>query len=176
MKKNLFLYIVAFAALMVVSCTSEVLPVSEQPFKDGETGLIMRVSSTSPTKAIPAPAEEDLNEDVLKQFYYFLYADDPSAEGNEDVVPVFAGKWTAPEVETVTGIGTEEKIVLDKLTALKESDTKYAGYVYVIANYTDEVALAAWDNIIAASAPDYSTLTWDYSRIFHSRRHSIVIK
>lgn len=163
MKKNLLLYIAAFAAILTVSCSREVVPDQDQPFKDGETGLIMRVRSTAPnTRLIPAPAENALNEDVLEQFYYFFYTVDPSLAANAAAVPVYAGKWTAPEGETVTGTGTEENIVLDKLNALKVSDTKYAGYVYVIANYKDETVLADWDAIIAAATPDYSTLTWNY--------------
>lgn len=163
MKKNLLLYFAAFAAILTVSCSREVVPDQDRPFKDGETGLIMRVRSTAPnTRLIPAPAENALNEDVLEQFYYFFYTVDPSLAANAAAVPVYAGKWTAPEGETVTGTGTEENIVLDKLNALKVSDTKYAGYVYVIANYKDEIVLADWDAIIAAATPDYSTLTWNY--------------
>ena len=161
MKKNLLLYVAAFAAILAVSCSRENLP-TDQPFKDGETGLVIRVRSTAPGTRLIAPPET-LNEDVLEQFYYFFYSVNPSEETT--AVPVFMGKWVAPVSEDgkpVTGTGTEENIVLDNLADLKVSDTQYAGYVYVIANYKDATILADWDDIIAADSPDYSTLTWDY--------------
>ena len=68
------------------------------------------------------------------------------------------GKWTAPEGETVTGTGTEENIVLDKLNALKVSDTKYAGYVYVIANYKEEKRTISSFSISSASDVDYQEM------------------
>ena len=159
MKKNLILYILAIAALLTSACTPELLPDERgNGFKDGQAGLVLNVRSTNPeTRAIAPP--DTYNEDRLEQFYYFIYKKDPSTNTSE--VPVFLGKWTAPEGEVVTGTGTEEKIVLDDLEALKSADgNTYSGYVYIIANYKVAETLEAWDGIIAAETPDYSTLTW----------------
>ena len=160
MKKNIILYIVAFAALMVSSCTPDLLPGNGVVFgfRDGETGLVLNVRSTNPeTRAIAPP--DSYNEDRLEQFYYFIYKNNPKSNTSE--APVFFGKWTAPENTVVTGTGTEQNIVLDDLTTLKSADgNTYSGYVFIIANYKVEETLTAWDNIIASSNPDYSSLTW----------------
>ncbi len=157
MKKILYFTLITILALVSASCAREEFP-TNHGFAPGETGLVLRVRSSAPeTRLVPAPTE--LNEDRLEYFYYFLYAVNPAE--NTTTAPVYVGKWTAPEGTTVTGIGTEENITLDKLAALAVSETKYAGYVYVIANYKDAETLAAWNAIIASSAPDYSNLTYE---------------
>lgn len=156
MKKILYFTLITILALVSASCAREEFP-TDHGFAPGETGLVLRVRSTAPeTRLVPAPTE--LNEDRLEYFYYFLYAVDPAA--NTTTAPVYVGKWTAPAGTTVTGTGIEENITLDKLAALAVSETKYAGYVYVIANYKDAETLAAWDAIVTSSSPDYSNLTY----------------
>jgi hypothetical protein len=158
MKKNLLFYITALAAMLTVSCSREDFQISDRAFADGETGLVMRVRSTDPETRLVAPPTT-LNEDRLEQFYYFIYAVNPSE--NATATPVYVGKWTAPEGEIVTGTGTEEKVPLDKLTALASADgNTYSGYVYVIANY--KATETDWDTILAAGTPDYSSFTWTY--------------
>ena len=162
MKKILSIYITALAALLAVSCTQEFQPDTQRATADGETSLVMRVRSTAPeTRMVPSIAEEDLNEFVLEHYYYFIYKNNPAETAGE--VPVFVGKWVAPEGTKVVGTGTEEKVPLDKLTALASADgNTYSGYVYVIANYKDATYAAALDAIVEAATPDYSTLTWTY--------------
>ena len=162
MKKILSIYITALAALLAVSCTQEFQPDTQRATADGETSLVMRVRSTAPeTRMVPSIAEEDLNEFVLEHYYYFIYKNNPAETAGE--VPVFVGKWIAPEGTKVVGTGTEEKVPLDKLTALASADgNTYSGYVYVIANYKDATYAAALDAIVNAETPDYSTLTWTY--------------
>lgn len=162
MKKILSIYITALAALLAVSCTQEFQPDTQRATADGETSLVMRVRSTAPeTRMVPSIAEEDLNEFVLEHYYYFIYKNNPAETAGE--VPVFVGKWVAPEGTKVVGTGTEEKVPLDKLTALASADgNTYSGYVYVIANYKDATYAAALDAIVNAASPDYSTLTWTY--------------
>lgn len=173
MKKNISVLLAAMAALLVASCSRESIPQTERPFTDGETGLVLKVRSTAPqTRLIHAPADDALNEFRLEQYYYFLFAVDPSLDANASAVPVFMGKWTAPEGEPTIGTGTET-ITLDKLTALASADgNTYSGFAYVIANYkgsgldADEDGvddtLAAWDALIASNNPDYSDLNWAY--------------
>ena len=162
MKKILSIYITALAALLAVSCTQEFQPDTQRATADGETSLVMRVRSTAPeTRMVPSIAEEDLNEFVLEHYYYFIYKNNPAETAGE--VPVFVGKWVAPEGTKVVGTGTEEKVPLDKLTALASADgNTYSGYVYVIANYKDATYATALDAIVNAETPDYSTLTWTY--------------
>ncbi len=162
MKKILSIYITALAALLAVSCTQEFQPDTQRATADGETSLVMRVRSTAPeTRMVPSIAEDDLNEFVLEHYYYFIYKNNPAETAGE--VPVFVGKWVAPEGTKVVGTGTEEKVPLDKLTALASADgNTYSGYVYVIANYKDATYAAALDAIVNAETPDYSTLTWTY--------------
>lgn len=168
MKKNILIFIASIAVLLTAGCSREPFPGNEngRGFSDGQAGLVLSVRSTNPeTKAIAPP--DTFNEDRLEQFYYFIYKNDPSKNASE--VPVFIGKWTAPEGQVITGTGTEEKITLDDLMDLASADgNTYSGYAYIIANYKVAETLAAWDAIIAAQSavstetPDYSTLTWTY--------------
>ena len=162
MKKNLLLYITALAALFTVSCARDVMPGTEKINPDGTTNLVMRVRSAAPqTKLVPSYAEDDLNEYVLEHFYYFIYKNDPSSVATE--VPVYVGKWVAPEGEKVVNKGTEENVPLDKFSTLASADgNTYSGHVYIIANYKDATYAAALDDIVNAESPDYSTLTWEY--------------
>ena len=166
MKKNILIFIASIAVLLSAGCSREPFPGNEngRGFSDGQAGLVLSVRSTNPeTKAIAPP--DTYNEDRLEQFYYFIYKNDPSKNASE--VPVFIGKWTAPEGQVITGTGTEEKITLDDLMDLASADgNTYSGYAYIIANYKVAATLAVWDAIIAAQSavstetPDYSSLTW----------------
>ena len=130
--------IIYFAALLVAfSCARPELEQQGTVKGNGTgTGISLAIKSAlvSPkTKATPPDGETTLNENKIYTLDYFLYKQDPSAEGNtSSVTPFMKGRFSYDGIEPIT---EELALANAKVISLEGEYTEAAPcYAYVIAN------------------------------------------